>query len=441
MDVKKIVKLEPEQYMKLLNEEPVEVNGVPKTFEEGVLYDTGYLEFIEWYNKIMEAQYKQVAVNHTPMAMKSLEQEYEEIANDLSGQESTSTSAVGFTAILKNGDTIRITEPNGGNFYVNGKRLTNNYTFTGEGCEVVNVWVFDGRYGNQSSGRPTDNLIGPPILNDTPTFAITELVVRWLSQIPVIGDVYKNYATILETHKIDTIMGSHIKKFRFTGLKDLTVPALSNSIREFESDCTNFPKTDAFLNKSGLKKIVFPELKATAPVTLQSQKYGLAGCTNDDLSIEFPKLTSIGSNEHDKPSKNNTFFDGVKNIVLPQSVQYIGRYAFSNNQSVVLNCVNAHIDPNWCMTAIPALSLVSPWYPSINVAIATKGYNKDWFINCFTNILGYHEGEVDMGDGGMLLDFGEIVIPQESLDELRASEEGQAAIQAALDKNWSVEGA
>ena len=34
MDIKKIVRLEPEQYMKLLNEEPVEVNGVPKTFEE-----------------------------------------------------------------------------------------------------------------------------------------------------------------------------------------------------------------------------------------------------------------------------------------------------------------------------------------------------------------------------------------------------------------------
>ena len=440
MDVKKIVNLTPGQYEELLRNGQVEVDGVIKKKEDGTLYNTGYLEFIEWHNKIMEAQYKQVEVAHSPVAMKSLEQEYEELTAEDDGKESAYTSAVGFTAILKNGDTIRITAPNGGNFYINGERLTHDYTFTGEGYEVVNVWVFDGRYGNQS-GSALDNLIGPPTLNDAPTFAITELDVRCISQTPVVGNGYKNYATVLKTYKFDTLIGSYIKKLCRNGLTDSTATKLSGSVQEFESDCTNFIKTESFTLCSNLKKVFLPELKTTAEVNLSSQRYGFNGCTNADLIIEFPKLVSIGGNINAGAAKTNTFFESVKKVVIPQSVKYIGRYTFSNNQEVRLNCVDASIDTDWCTTAIPTLSLVSPWYPSINVAIATKGYTKEWFINCFINVLGHHEGEADEGDGGLLLEFGEITIPQDMLDALMEDEEGQAALQTAEDKNWIVGGA
>ena len=138
MNIQKTIKCTPEQYKELIKNGQVEINGELKEFDENVTYDTGYKELIDWYNKIMEAQYKQYEVKHTPMAMKSLEQEYEELTAE-GGKVSKDVSAIGYTAIIKSGDTVKVTEPNTGDFYINGELVTNDYTFNGEGYEIVKV--------------------------------------------------------------------------------------------------------------------------------------------------------------------------------------------------------------------------------------------------------------------------------------------------------------
>lgn len=93
-------------------------------------------------------------------------------------------------------DTVNSKIKNAGLFFINGERVTNDYTFTGEGCEVVNVWCFEGK------SNPNDPLeiVVPPQLRDIPTFIVTELDVIYKSQPPVVGSGYKEYALILKTH-------------------------------------------------------------------------------------------------------------------------------------------------------------------------------------------------------------------------------------------------
>lgn len=436
MDVKKIVNLTPEQYQELLETGQVEVDGKIKTKEDGVIYDTGYLEFIEWHNKFMQAQYEQVKVNHTPMAMKSLEQEYEELTAEDGGKESVHISAVGFTAILKSGDTIRITAPNGGNFYINGERLTHDYTFTGEGCEVVNVWVFEGTYGNQS-GSMFDNPIGPPTLNDTPTFAITELDVRNKAQTPVVGDSYKNYALIIKAYSF-MVEGLATRKLVSNGSTTYNQKTISSVIEEIECDCDVYNPTTAnsIPSHKTLKKACFPNL------TTINSKTGtlifLSGCDNSELVIYYPNLQVINDCNH----YDFAPFKGVANVTLPPSVSYVGKYTFANNKTITLECNTATFNTSWCGIA-PSVNftMCDDWWPNINIAVAARSRTKDWFIDLFVNKLARHRGEEDLGDGGILLDFGEITIPQAMLDALMEDEEGQAALQTAEDKNWIVGGA
>lgn len=438
--INKIVKCTLEQYETLLKTGQVEINGVIHYKEEGTLYLPYELDFIDFYNRVKERELFRYEISHTPVAMKSLEQEYEELTADEGGKESVHISAVGFTAILKSGDTIRITAPNGGNFYINGERLTHDYTFTGEGCEVVNVWVFEGRYGNQS-GSAFDNPIGPPILNDTPTFAISELDVRNISQTPVVGADYKNYAQTIRTYCFDT-HGAATKKLISNGNTSLDA-SFANLLQEFESDCTILPKTDIFAGKTNLKVLNFPDLKVIQEVSLQSQGFAFKGCTNPQLIINFPNLENIGGNTTTLANAQwNTTFEGVKRVIIPQSVRYIGRYSFSSNEEIILHCTDANIHNDWC-TVEPTSSfwMATGWKGSINIAVAAFSKTRDWFIDLFVNILAQHQGEEDLGDGGLLLDFGEITIPQAMFEELKADEEGQAALKIAKDKNWIVGGA
>ncbi len=289
MDVRKIVRCLPEQYQELLETGQVEVDGKIKTKEDGVLYDTGYLEFIKWYNKFMQAQYEQVRVNHTPMAMKSLEQEYEELTADDGGKESAYVSAVGFTAVLKSGDTIRISAPNSGCFYINGERLSHDYTFTGDGYEVVNVWCFEGHI---EAGNP---LVVPPTLNDTPTFNITELDVRNIAQTPVVGDNYKNYALTIRTYNF-VISGLSTRKLISNGTETFNQGTANNYIEEVESDCTIL--ANSFHTKSKLKKINLPNLTTIDGDNVNGFFYK---ANNPDLICYFPKLRIIKGYNTSRP--------------------------------------------------------------------------------------------------------------------------------------------
>lgn len=373
MDVKKIVRCLPEQFRELLETGQVEVDGKIKTKEDGAIYDTGYLEFIEWHNKFMQAQYEQVKVNHTPMAMKSLEQEYEELTtpvveNGVTVEEekaSAYVSAVGFTAVLKGGDTIRTGAPNSGCFYINGERLTHDYTYNGDGYEVVNVWCFEGK---PEAGNP---LIVPPQLNDTPTFNITELDVRNIAQTPVVGDSYKNYALTLKAYNFE-ISGLATRKLVSNGTDAFNQSSVASTVEEVESDCVVYGTNSVLTKKNTLKKANFPEL---IKIDAGYMSF-LNSCTSPDLEIYYPKLQTIQGYKDQSP------FYKVENVIIPSTVKTITSIICSANKTITLNCNKADsISSEWCLiTPTVNFDMCGDWYPSINIAVAAARHSIDWFF-------------------------------------------------------------
>ena len=419
--INKIVKCTLEQYETLLKTGQVEINGVIHYKEEGTLYLPYELDFIDFYNRVKERELFRYEISHTPVAMKSLEQEYEELTADEGGKESAYVSAVGFTAVLKSGDTIRTGAPNSGCFYINGERLTHDYTYNGDGYEVVNVWVFEGK---PEAGNP---LMVPPQLNDTPTFNITELDVRNIAQTPAVGDSYKNYALTLKAYNFE-ISGLATRKLISNGTEAFNQKSIASGVEEIESDCTTSSST-SFSNKKHLKYVNFPNLKVIAA----GNNTFLWNCDNPELQINFPKLTTINGAAYERSQ-----FNTVANLIIPASVKNISGTIGSYNKTITLNCNKANsISSNWCWTT-PSVNftMCEDWQASINIAVAAKNHTKDWFIDLFRNKLYDHSITTDTGDGGMIVSTGEITIPLAIFNALTDDE-----LAIAENKNWTVGGA
>lgn len=406
-ELKKFVECTPEQYITLLKEGQIEINGEIKTKEENTYYMPGELVLLEWYNKIMDAQYRKYKVNHSPMNIKSLEQEYNELIEKDSAL--ASVSAIGYNAILENGDKIVVNEPNKGDFYIDGELVTNDYTFTGEGYEVVNVWVFESN---------SDDLSFPPSITDTHNFTIKELDVRNIAKTPVVGDSYKNYAQNIKAYNF-LVEGVANRKLVSNGVETFNQKKLSSTIEEVESDCTTLDNTVGGMNgQVRLKKAIFPNLETIKGTPI-------ANCTNNALVFYYPKLKTIIGGE----SSNVATFLYVPNVVLPPSVQIIRSGLFRHNQTITLNCNKAQsISSNWCFSA-PTVNFImcSDWQASINIAVAAKNHTKDWFIDLFQNKLHDFSGE------GITR---EITIPLAIFNDLTAEE--RAIVE---NKNWILGGA
>lgn len=377
-ELKKFVECTPEQYITLLKEGQIEINGEIKTKEENTYYMPGELVLLEWYNKIMNAQYRKYKVNHSPMNIKSLEQEYNELIEKDSAL--ASVSAIGYNAILENGDKIVVNEPNKGDFYIDGKKVEADYTYTGDGFEAVNVWVFE--------HISEDGTVLPPTLVDEATFDIIELDVRNIVAIPVVGDSYKNYASILRTCNF-TVNGVATRKLISNGVGVFNQTAISSTIEEVESDCITINDTvNPFVNKTNLKKAVFPKLIS---MTLTNQNNVLTffnGCNNKDLEIIFPNLKEI--RWKDITSDWGCPFRYVKKLIIPQSVEIIFGLICSNNEVVILNCNKAtSISSRWCYkTPTENFTMCSDWQADINIATAAAKHTIDWFFPRYDDVTG-----------------------------------------------------
>ena len=103
-EINKIVQLSDLQYEKLLKDRQIEIYGEIQVWEPATLYITPNNNYQWLFNKFYETAIKPNEVYHTPMNMKSLEQEYEYLTTE--DNNLVYVSAIGYTAILKNGDFI-----------------------------------------------------------------------------------------------------------------------------------------------------------------------------------------------------------------------------------------------------------------------------------------------------------------------------------------------
>lgn len=406
-EINKIVQLSDLQYEKLLKDRQIEIDGEIKVWEPDTLYVTPNNNYQWLFNKFYETAIKPNEVYHNPMNMKSLEQEYEYLTTK--NNNLVYVSAIGYTAILKNGDTVKVTLPNFGDFFINGEIVTNDYTYTGNGYEVVNIWAFEGKSGD---------LTVPPQLTDKPTFNIMELDIKNITQPPVVGDEYKNYALLIKAYNYE-ISGLGTRKLISNGAETFNQKSISTTIEEIESDCIAI---GAGLNgKANLKKVIMPEL-----TTIQETDNAfLCGSTNPDLTYYIPNLATINGGG----SGDYSPFAKVVNVVIPNSVRVINKIICKSNKTITLNCKKVtSISSNWCMsTPTDNFTMCEDWQADINIAVAAKNHTKDWFIDLFKNKL---------HDFSSTEETREICIP---LAIFEAMTEDELAL--AKNKNWTVTGA
>lgn len=413
MDIKKIINCTPEQFEALHRDGQVEVDGVVRTREEGTLYNPGELPLLEWYNKVMAEELGRHTIAHTPMTTKTLEQEYEDILTNYENY--TDRSAVGYRAILQNGDTVKV-EGNSGDFFLNGERLTKDYTYNGNGCELVNVWVFEGMgiYGG--------NMILPPQLKDTPTFAIYEIYIKCIGQIPEVEQSYYLYANKITTYSFELpTQPRGCRVFITKGTTELT-KVMPTMVQEVESYCEKVTTANGAWEGRYVERIKLPECREIVGVGIF--KY-LDAVTN----WEFGKLIKVGGG-------NSTYctFNSVNSLLIPNTVKVVNKYTvrMPKTGSLRIECNNANsIDTTWCLDTPANFSMAKDWRASINIAIAAKNWTKDRFIDLFTNYL------ADMNSSDpTIINLAELTIPQSIYDELTDEE-----FAIAEDKGWTIGGA
>ena len=417
-NISKIIHLTPEQYLNILKNGSIEINGEIKEYDNTALYDTGNLDLITWYNSFMEEKYKEIARAHSPYIVKSLEQEYKELTNETNGKASKYASAVGFSAMLKKGDSVVVSTPNFGDFYINGELVTNDYTYNGDSVEIVNVWCFE---------KKTEDLQMVLKLKDAPKYDIVEVDIKNIgSETPEVNNSYYNYATTIKTYNFNLTNlkgGKTIISDGFYSVNSTNILASSITKKVVcysqTVDCSN---SSPFAYKLELVEAIFPEL---LNVIHSSPRSGfLTGCSNPDLNLSFPKLKSVvGFNAY------YAAFNGVYKVELPPSVENVGNHCFNNNSIVTLNCNKAiSISNSWCdLTPSINFTMAKNWQASINIAIAAKNHTKDWFIDLFTNYLHDFSGTSTTK---------ELTIPIGIFSELSDEE-----IDIAENKGWTVGGA
>lgn len=353
--IKNIVKLTPEQYMELLKNGEVEVNGEIKTYSENTLYDTGNLELLEWYNKMMEAQHKELQPAHTPYTMKTLEQEITDIIKE--NPDYQSASCVGYRAYLKKGDIVGIKSTyNNGEWFINGKRVEANYSYNGSGTELVSVVGFDTKYY-------------PVTLGATPSYFPYEIYIKNIGKVPEVSQYYYMYADTITTYnfKLETTpRGCRVfKDCAKGGAFEQPIPIVA---REVYSECDKLTKSPAA--KSYTTKVSLP--RCTEIVCTDSLR---------DLSVltwEWGKLNLLQGG-----STIGIFFNST-NVYIPETVLTMKGIVCASNKTLRLDCKNAiSIDSKWyalSSTPVTNLYICDDWGATINLSNAAKNQSNEWFM-------------------------------------------------------------
>ena len=347
--------------------------------------------------------------DHTDFAVKTLEESYAGIIT--ANQNISDASAVGFTALLKDGDTVPI---QGNIMFINGTQEVTDYTFSGGnsagGAELVTVWYF------ANSG----------VLNvSTPVnFAVIDFISKIKSDISGSLSVHNSYINFADYAEINrcavsgTIYG--IKNFvthdaitsssAVSGIREYTdygITALKgvNLYNPFVESSGNPP------SKSSYFKITYPEAES---ITFATYTFALQNLS--ELELFCPKLKSFSAS-------SNGYLRNIRKFTFPETVTTISGTVVGNINTVVMNCKDAEsISDNWCTGNIVNFSICGDWGASINLAVAAANWSKADFVDFFTDGLRNMEDEVR-----------EIKIPSEIYDSLTDEE-----FAFAEDKGWTV---
>lgn len=360
-----------------------------------------------------ELAHRVYGYNHSAVVTETLDAVYAGIIEE--NPELADLSAVGFTALLNDGDKI---ETQGNILFINGTQEETDYTFSGEnsgdGTEFVKVWYFENN-GTLSLSDPTD-------------LDVVKISIKQKSALPTVDASYTKFATKMETESYTSASAFNGKILTENGKYKRSSVSASNNLVEYYSDLVQFDRGfSGFANNTMLKRVNLPECiyfgvgnvnNPTSGVTDAFDKM-FYGCSNPQFELTFPKVEYIaGGNQ-----TATVIFHSMYKVKIPSSVKYITGYITHSNTVIELECKDAvSISDGWCYGAPDIFRMAEDWGATINIAVAAAGWSKAQFVDLFENTLR------DMGD-----EVREIKIPSDIYDSLTDEE-----FALAEDKNWTV---
>ena len=304
---------------------------------------------------------REYGYSHDATVAKDLEAVYTDIIED--NPDLAELSAVGFTALLKDGDTI---ETQGNICYINGTQEETDYTFSGEnsdgGFEVCTAWYFE------NNGTLTVNAVNATVI---------DVVLKNKAASPNVAPAFYNYANAIKTNFNLTTAPNYVRKQRNT-VGGNFADKVSQSAEIYENYCTHFPANAELYLRGSLKKVIFPYLE-----TISGGTSGVTTFLDRCSALEFIDIPVLRRIE-DTTKSSSAPFGYVPNIELPDTVEYVGSFSFTDNKQIKLICPDAQFALNWCnSTPTELFSMADDWGASINIAVAAANWAYDDYADLF----------------------------------------------------------
>ena len=371
--VKKVVKLSSEQWTELLKTgQTTDASGVTHTYDSTgeTSYNVyGYDELMTLNNKIDKMIIEKQKVHPNYFNWLSIEDECANLqsTNNEYMSDGSKLSFIALRGYLTNGATIKATPSNTntngfGNVYLNGTKLTEDYTYEGDGVEYVSVVIFD--------------------KEATTTFEILESEFEFKT---IFECAIYNYShnPIVPNSLLENCV--YFISYNYTPIGTIIAP---NELKLLgaSSDFINLSKPYK-LNKVTIEKEtinpysnLFSPYDTTASYTLDLSKVKHIrggdrhnGNTKSNTNIIFKDLLTIAA------GFQNWLFSNIHLIEIPEGVTSIlgngqnGSTVFYNILNLILHCKNATFDNYWASGAGTAsLILEEGWNTSLTCASFTS---------------------------------------------------------------------
>ena len=370
--VKKVVKLSSEQWTELLKTgQTTDASGVTHTYDSTgeTSYNVyGYDELMTLNNKIDKMIIDKQKVHPNYFNWSSIEDECANLQSTKNEymSDGSKLSFIALRGYLTNGATIKATPSNTntngfGNVYLNGTKLTEDYTYEGDGVEYVSVVIFD---------------------KEDTTFEILESEFEFKVVFEIAMYNYLHAPSIPSNFLLNC---SYFVSYNCTLSGLIAVP---NELKILGGSSVYTALSKPYkLNKVTIEKtsintfaVMHAPYDTTTPYTLDLSKvkYIQGG---DRSNGNIPSNTNIIFRDllRLKTGYQNILFLNTSMIELPAGVTQVlgqgsgGAYVFQNVGTLILHCKNATFDNYWAKgTNTGVLTLESGWNTSLTCASFTS---------------------------------------------------------------------
>ena len=369
--IKKVIKVSYEQYHDLLTKgKTIDKDGNEHLYDDTASYNVyGYDELMALNNKIDKMIIDKQKVHPNYFNWSSIEDECANLQSTKNEymSDGSKLSFIALRGYLTNGATIKATPSNTntngfGNVYLNGTKLTEDYTYEGDGVEYVSVVIFD--------------------KEDTTTFEILESEFEFKVVFEIAMYNYSHAPIVPSTFLLNC---AYFVSYNNVLSGEIAVP---NELKILGGSSVYTALSKPYkLNKVTIEKnsintfaVMFTPYDTTTPYTLDLSKVKHIqggdrsnGNIPSNTNIIFRDLLSL------KSGYQNILFVNTSMIELPAGVTQVlgqgsgGSYVFQNVGTLILHCKNATFDNYWAKgTNTGVLTLESGWNTSLTCASFTS---------------------------------------------------------------------